>query len=165
MRRAELVMAIVMGVFSVYLMFKSAELPYGWIPDEGPGGGAFPFWLSAGMFGCCVWITVRWFRRSSAPSRSTDVYMDRHSLVLFIIGAGSLTAMIGAIHFIGVYGSIPLFLLFYLRFVGRHTWRLTALLAVATPVVAFFFFEIALRITLPKGHTEPLFYPLYDIFL
>ena len=165
MRRAELVMAIAMGAFSVYLMFKSAELPYGWIPDEGPGGGAFPFWLSAGMLGCCVWMIVRWFRRSSSPSRSTEPYMDRHTLVLFIIGAGSLTAMIGAIHFVGVYGSIPLFLLFYLRFVGRHTWGLTALLAVATPVVAFFFFEIALRITLPKGHTEPLFYPLYDIFL
>ena len=165
MRRAELVMAIVMGAFSVYLMFKSAELPFGWIPNEGPGGGAFPFWLSAGMLGCCIWIIVRWFRRSSPPSQSTDLYMDRHSLVLFIIGAGSLTAMIGAIHFIGMYGAIPLFLLFYLRFVGRHTWRLTALLAVATPVVAFFFFEIALRITLPKGYTEPWFYPLYDIFL
>jgi hypothetical protein len=31
--------------------------------------------------------------------------------------------------------------------------------------VAFFFFEIALKKTLPKGFTEPLFYPLYDIFL
>jgi hypothetical protein len=37
-------------------------------------------------------------------------------------------------------------------------------LAVAMPVVLFLFFEIALNITLPKGLTEPLFYPLYDIF-
>ncbi|MCH7486384.1 MAG: tripartite tricarboxylate transporter TctB family protein, partial [Proteobacteria bacterium] len=37
--------------------------------------------------------------------------------------------------------------------------------ALAIPVVSFFFFEIALRKTLPKGFTEPLFYPLYDIFL
>jgi hypothetical protein len=34
-----------------------------------------------------------------------------------------------------------------------------------TPVVTFFFFEIALHITLPKGYTEPLFYPLYDWFM
>jgi len=52
MRRAELVMALALGVLSAYLMVKSAELPIGWIPREGPGGGAFPFWLSAGMLVC-----------------------------------------------------------------------------------------------------------------
>ena len=38
-------------------------------------------------------------------------------------------------------------------------------IAIATPVVTFFFFEVALTITLPKGYLEPLFYPLYDLFL
>jgi hypothetical protein len=33
------------------------------------------------------------------------------------------------------------------------------------PIITFFFFEITLKITLPKGVTEPLFYPLYRIFL
>ena len=50
MRVAEFVMAFFMGLFSLYLMWKSTELPIGWIPNEGPGGGAFPFWLSFGMF-------------------------------------------------------------------------------------------------------------------
>ena len=165
MRRAELIMALVMAACSAGLMWKSAELPLGWIPGEGPGGGAFPFWLAAGMLACCAWIVVRWFTRSSEPSRSTEPFMDRQSLVLFLIGAGSLTVMIGLIHLIGVYGAVPLFLLFYTRFVGHHPWALSGALAVATPVVTFFFFEIALRITLPKGKTEPLFYPLYDMFL
>ena len=165
MRMAELAMAIAMGLFSVYLMFKSAELPIGWIPEEGPGGGAFPFWLAAGMLICCIWIIANWVRRTSPPSRSTEPYMDKQGFVLFLIAAGSLTLMIAAIHFIGVYGAVPLFLLFYLRFFGRHSWSLTLSLAIFTPIVTFFFFEIALRITLPKGHTEPLFYPLYDLFL
>ena len=55
-RVAELAMAILMGVFSLYLMVKSAELPIGWIPDEGPGGGAWPFWLSVMMLLSCVGI-------------------------------------------------------------------------------------------------------------
>ena len=46
-RTAELLMAIMMGVFSIYLMYKSFELPIGWVENEGPGGGAWPFWLSA----------------------------------------------------------------------------------------------------------------------
>lgn len=164
MRLAELIMAIGLGIFSIYLMVKSAELPINWVPDEGPGGGAFPFWLAAGMLTCCIWIIVNWARRSSPPSVSNEPYMDNQTVSLIAVSAGSLTAMIGAIHIVGVYGSLPLFLLFYIRFVGRHSWPLTATLSILTPIVTFLFFEIALRITLPKGYTEPLFYPLYDFF-
>lgn len=165
MRRAELIMALAMAAVSAGLMWKSAELPIGWIPGEGPGGGAFPFWLSAGMLACTVWILVRWVRRTSPVAASEEPYMDRHALRLFVVGAGSLTAMIALIHVIGVYGAVPLFLIFYMRFVGRHSWALTVALAVVIPVVTFLFFEIALRITLPKGYTEPLFYPLYDLLM
>ena len=82
-----------------------------------------------------------------------------------IVVAGSLAAMIGFIHVIGVYFSVPLFLTFYMRFLGAHRWLTSISIGLLTPVVAFFFFEIALRITLPKGYTEPLFYPLYDWFM
>jgi putative tricarboxylic transport membrane protein len=36
--------------------------------------------------------------------------------------------------------------------------------ALCTPVALFFFFEVTLRILLPKGVTEPWFYPLYATF-
>ncbi len=165
MRIAELVMALVLAVFSIYLMWKSAELPIGWLPGEGPGGGAFPFWLSLGMLVCCVSIIARWFAKASAPSRSTEPYIERRAVKSFLLVAGSLTVMIGLIHIIGIYGAVPLYLVFCVRILGRHSWTTTGALAVGTPVAAFFFFEIALKITLPKGFTEPLFYPLYDIFL
>ncbi len=164
MRVAELVMASVMAVVSILLMWKSAELPIGWIPGKGPGGGAFPFWLSAGMLICCGTIIVRWFMRLSPQSRSTETYMDRQAVKSFLLVAGSLAAMIGLIHIIGVYGAVPLYLIFYMRFMGRHSWTTTVAFAVTTPVASFLFFEIALKKTLPKGFTEPLFYPLYDFF-
>ncbi len=165
MRRAEYFMAGIMAVFSIYLMWKSTELPIGWIPQKGPGGGAFPFWLALGMLICCAVIAWRNFRRDTPESRSTETYMDRVSLKLFVIAAGSLAAMVGAIHFVGVYIAVPLFFIFYVRFVGRHSWMTTGALAVATPVVTFFFFEVGLKILLPKGFTEEWFYPLYGIFM
>ncbi len=91
--------------------------------------------------------------------------MTRPTVESFLLVAGALTVMIGLIHVIGVYGAVPLFLIFYIRFLGRHSWMTAGSLAVCTPVATFFFFEIALKKTLPKGFTEPLFYPLYDIFL
>ncbi len=91
--------------------------------------------------------------------------MDRRTFKMFLLVAGSLTAMIGLIGIVGVYVAVPLYLIFYMRVMGRHSWAVTGALALSMPVVTFFFFEIALRKTLPKGVTEPLFYPLYDIFL
>ena len=57
-RTAELLMALLMGAFSIYLMSKSTELEIGWIEDEGPGGGAWPFWLSTIMLISCIGIIV-----------------------------------------------------------------------------------------------------------
>ncbi len=164
MRMAELVMAVVMAVFSLYLMWKSAELPIGWIPGEGPGGGAWPFWLAAGMLFCCIAIVYRWARRLTPESRSEEVYMDGRTLKLFLLNAGALAAMIGLFHIVGAYGAIPAFLIFYLRFMGGHSWRLTGTFAVVTPVITFLFFEIALQKTLPKGFTDPWFEPIFEFF-
>jgi len=165
MRRAELIMAVVLAIFSAYLMWKSAELPVGWIPGEGPGGGAFPFWLSAGMLLSALWILVRAVRGITPQSQSSEPYFDSQSAVLIGLVIGALVLMVGSIHLVGVYGAIPLFFVFYMKIVGRHSWLQTAAFAIGAPVVTFFFFEILLHITLPKGFTEPLFYPLYDIFM
>ena len=102
MRRAEIVAAILMAVLSVYLMWKSAELPIGWIADEGPGGGAFPFWLAAIMLGCCLWTMVNWYRHLTPPSNSQNSFMDAYALRMFILVGGALTVMIGLVHIIGM---------------------------------------------------------------
>jgi hypothetical protein len=164
MRMAEFVMGIVMGVFSLYLMWKSAELPIGWIAGEGPGGGAWSFWLAAGMLLCCIAIVVRCALRRTPESRSEDVFMTPQTVKLFTLNAGALAVMIGLFHIIGAYGAIPVFLIFYLRFLGKHSWRLTGAFAFFMPIVTFLFFEIALQKTLPKGISEPLFLPIFDFF-
>jgi hypothetical protein len=164
-RVAELAMALLMGVFSLYLMYKSAELPIGWIPDEGPGGGAWPFWLSAMMLLCCVGIIVNWALRKGNVAVSNEPYIEQGVLIVVGSVALALIVTVALFSWIGVYGALPLFLLFYLRFLGNHSWRLSISLSVLIPIITFFFFEITLKITLPKGVTEPLFYPLYRIFL
>ena len=165
MRRAEIVAAVLMALLSIYLMWKSAELPIGYLPDEGPGGGFWPFWLSLGMLISTIWIIINWFRKKSPPSRSTEVYMDSYGIKMLLLVGGGVTIFIGSIHFIGFYGAIPLFLLYYIRFLGRHSWATSISIAAVVPVVTFFFFDVAMRIVLPKGYLEPLFIPLYDIFL
>jgi len=163
-RTAELLMAILMGVFSIYLMVKSAELPIGWIDEEGPGGGTWPFWLATIMLISCGGILFNWFLKKGPVATSNKVYIEKHVLGDIAAVAASLIVTVGLFSFIGVYGALPLFLVFYIRFLGKHSWRLTATLVVLIPVVTFYFFEITLKIILPKGITEPLFLPLYKMF-
>ncbi len=164
MRLAELIMAVVMAVFSVYLMWKSAELPIGWIVGEGPGGGSWSFWLATGMLLCCIATVIRWWMRITPESRSEEVFMTRRTLKVFLLNAGALTVMIGLFHIVGAYGAIPAFLIFYLRFLGGHSRRLTGTFAFVAPIATFLFFEIALQKTLPKGFTDPWFEPIFDFF-
>ena len=97
MRRAELITAVLMAALSIYLMIKSAELPIGWIPGEGPGGGFWPFWLAAIMLISSGWIVVNWFRRSSPPSQSEEPYMDAYATKMFLLVGGGVTVMIGLV--------------------------------------------------------------------
>lgn len=176
MRRAEIVTAFILGLCSLGLMWKSGEGP-AWNPDvarfanigfiegEGPGSGFWPFWLSFIMLLCCIWIGVNWYRKTSPPSVSEEPFLDAYGQKMLLQVGGGLFGFLTAIHFLGFYGGMFLFMIYYVRFLGRHSWVTTLSIATGLTVVSFFFFDIAMRIVLPKGYLEPLFIPLYDIFL
>ncbi|MDE0114758.1 MAG: tripartite tricarboxylate transporter TctB family protein [Albidovulum sp.] len=176
MRLAELVTATAIALLSVYLMWKSGEGP-SWDPTaqrfaniginidgRGPGSGFWPFWLSAAMFLASLAVIFNWATRRSRPSRSDDQYLDAEGKKMLVQVGGGLFAFLGLIHFLGYYGAIFLFLIYSVYYIGRHKLRLTLAVSVAVPVFCFFFFDIAMRIVLPKGYLEPLFLPLYEIF-
>jgi hypothetical protein len=142
-------------------MWHSLVLPIGWNGRTGgPGGGAFPFWLSAVMGLCAMGIFARTFRGNARAGMFFDMSMLRPVLSVIV----ALVVCIALMPLVGTYIAIPLFLLWYLKIYGKHGWVLTLSLVIATPLFLFFFFEVTIKILLPKGITEPLFYPLYAIF-
>ncbi len=171
-RTAELLLGLAFLVLSGYFMVKSAELPILWVREVGPGGGAWPFWLSAIMFGSCIWILVNWFRKVGPVATNEDPFfvpgtfapVGAVALALLITVALVQGIGIGGFGGIGFYGALPLFIIFYLKVMGRHSWITTIVTALTIPVITFLFFEILLKITLPKGMTEPLFLPIYAFF-
>lgn len=162
-RTAELLMAILTVAMSIGLMVKSAQNPIGWVEGRGPGAGAWPFALSSLLLLASIVTLVRWFLRATPESRSTEDFIDREAVPLVAVTLGALIVLIGATHVIGLYFSLILFLLFYLRVIGGHSWRVTLSLAIGTPIFIFGLFEYLLTIPLPKAFTEPLFYPIYDL--
>ena len=87
MRYAELIVALVLAAFSLYLMYLAqlAPLQIGWVPKKGPGSGAVPFWLSAGMLICAIWIFVRGLRGVTPQARSSEPFMDGYTLRMISI--------------------------------------------------------------------------------
>lgn len=177
MRKAELVCAICLALLSLFIMWKSGEGP-SWDPDaarfdniwfdaeEGEAGsGLWPFWLSAIMLVSCIWTIVNWVRRETPASRSEAVFLDGYGWRMLLLVGGGVLAFIGLIQIVGAYFAMAIFFTYYLYFLGRHSVLRTATVALVFPIGSFFFFEVGMRILLPKGYSEPLFIPLYDIFL
>ncbi len=162
-RTAEIVMAILMGALSIGFMVKSAELNIGWVTERGPGAGAWPFWLATGMLLCCLMTIVRWFRRATPESRSTEPFIPPTAVAMVGLTIGAIAALLLLTQWIGIYFALVLFLAFYLKVMGGHGWPMTLAVTVIVPVVVFCLFEWALTISLPKGISEPLFYPIYDL--
>lgn len=162
-RTAEIVFAVILALCSIGLMVKSAELNIGWIEGRGPGSGAWPFWLSTGMLICCLWTIVRWFKRVTPESVSLAPYISAETAMVVGVSAFSIFALLLLTQFAGIYIALPVFLFFYLKFIGRHSWALTLTMVVCVPVFIFCLFEWALKIPLPKAFTEEAFYPVYDL--
>jgi hypothetical protein len=80
-----------------------------------------------------------------------------------VISAGALLSLLIGIHLVGIYIALLLFLVFYIKIIGRHTWSLTILLAGGVPLFIFGMFEWALQIPLPKSITEEWLYPVFDV--
>jgi len=148
-------------VLSAYFMIYAVELPIGWNGKTGgPGGGAFPFWLSLVIFLCSGAILLKTFAANARASFDLDLSMLRS---VFLVIA-SLIVTIALIPMVGAYIAIPAFLFWYLKIYGGHGWAVTLPITLLTPVFLFFFFEATLKILLPKGITEPWFFPLYAMF-
>ena len=165
MRVGELVTAGFLALLSIYLMWKSTELPIGYISGKGPGGGAWPFWLSAIMLICCAWTAFDWWKGNSPASQSDEPVLDSHGWRSLIFVGGGIIGFVALVGIISMYGAIAVFLFYYTWFLGRHGLLLSLSMSLITPVALFFFFEGAMRITMPSGmsFTDPVFNILYDI--
>lgn len=162
-RTAELLAPIILALASIGIMVKASENYIFWVAGRGPGAGAWPFWLSAAMLLTCLWNIVRWFRRMTPESRSDEIFVSSGGLYIVGVSVIALFALILGTAYLGLYLSLMVFLLFFVRFIGGNGWVTSLNLSVLLPIGLFLFFEWALKIPLPKGITEPLFYPIYRL--
>jgi hypothetical protein len=148
MRAAELVTASVLILLGGVVLFDAVRIGFGWGPD-GPRSGFFPFWLAAIMVIVCGVIIVQalW----SAEDKS---FVSREQLGPVLKVLWPATAAVALMHFVGLYVASTLYMGFYMRWVGRHSWVTVVLIALGIPIGSFLVFEKWFLVPMPKGPLE-----------
>jgi putative tricarboxylic transport membrane protein len=148
MRAANLVTASVLLLLGGVAIFDSVRLGIGWGTD-GPKSGFFPFWLALLLVVSCGLIAIRAaFRASAKP------FVRREQLRPVLKVLWPATAMVVLTQVIGLYVASALYLGFYMRWVGRHSWLAVVALSFAIPVATFLIFEKWFLVPMPKGPLE-----------
>ncbi len=154
MRLADLLTAAMLMGLGGVVLHDAVRLGIGW-GLEGPGSGFFPFWLAVLLVLFSVAIFVQAWRRAGPRPFAT-----RAQLVPVLKVLGPLAGFIvvtdppGPWPGLGLYVAAGLYLAFYMRWVGRHSWALIVPVAVLVPVVAFIVFEQWFLVPMPKGPIE-----------
>ena len=98
-----------------------------------------------------VWTLVRWLRRITPESRNEAPYIASDPLALVATSFIALTAMIFLVSIVGTYIAIALFLGFYMRVIGKHSWGMTTYSVIGAVIFIYFLFEWQLTKYLPMA--------------
>ena len=161
-KKAEISVAVILALSSLALMIKSMENRITWNAEENMGAGFLPFYLSLGMLICCVLVIINFFLKRTPQSKDENPFIDPEAFKFVSVTLVSLIVLVFAIGYLGIYFSLIFFLAFYLRYFSDKSVLFITLFSLITPVLTFLFFEWLLKIPLPQGISEPLFYPVYD---
>jgi putative tricarboxylic transport membrane protein len=148
MRTADIIAASLLTALGVLVLAEAIRLGFRWGPD-GPQSGFFPFWLAVILIAHSIAVVVRaWRKHSETP------FVSREQLRSVLTVALPAAIMVLLTQFIGLYVASALYLGFYVRRVGRHSWMTALGLAVCVPVITFVVFERWFLVPLPKGPLE-----------
>jgi putative tricarboxylic transport membrane protein len=148
MRAAELVTASVLMLLGGVVLFDAVRLGFGWGPD-GPRSGFFPFWLALIMVVTCAVILAQ-----ATLGGRTKSFVSREQFGSVLKVLWPATAAVALMHFIGLYVASALYMGFYMRWVGRHSWVMVVVIALGVSVGSFLVFEKWFLVPMPKGPLE-----------
>ncbi len=148
MRAADVVTASILILFGGLVLLDATRLGFGWGTD-GPQSGFFPFWLALLMVLACALIVIQAMRASSQRP-----FVDRAKLAPVLKVLWPALAAVALMQAIGLYVSSAIYLGFYMRWVGRHSWTAVILLSIGFPLATFVIFERWFLVPMPKGPLE-----------
>ena len=152
-RGPELVVAILLVVFSLGVIADSLRVGIGWA-DDGPRSGYFPFYIGLLLLGASLSVLVGVLRRWGGEGRRPFAAHAQLASVLAVLLP--MAVYVGGVAALGMYLPSALLIGWFMRRHGGFGWLASVVVSVAVPVVFFLVFERWFLVPLPKGPLERL---------
>jgi putative tricarboxylic transport membrane protein len=148
MRAADLITASILILLGGLVIVDAMRLGVGWGID-GPKSGFFPFWLALIMVTCCAIIMAQQVRKATGRR-----FAEREKVAPVLKVLWPAVLAVALMQWLGLYVASALYLGFYMRWVGHHSWATVISLAFGIPLVTFLVFERYFYVPMPKGPLE-----------
>jgi uncharacterized membrane protein len=148
-RTADIVCGSFLAIVALVVLGEGLRLGIGWSTD-GPEPGFFVFYLGVALLAATAFIVASAFWRRTEARSFVGLEQLRSVATVFLPAVG----MVVLTHFVGLYVGGAVYLATYMRWIGRHSWALIALVAIGVPVATFLVFEVWFLVPLPKGPLE-----------
>ena len=149
MRKADIFVAILLMAVGALVVADSVRLGFGW-GRNGPESGFFPFYLGAGLILCMTIVLLNNLigRKKGYPGARLILEGGLTPILWVLIPA---TAMILLTGLIGLHVAATIYLLFYMRVVGKIDWVKTVLVSLFVPIILYIAFDKLFMVPLPQG--------------
>jgi hypothetical protein len=150
MKRAEIICAAVLSVVAGIGIVEANRLGFGW-GSAGPRAGFFPFWLSVILGVCSLMILVKAIRVNPATEAAKRPFVSKKLFKPVLAVLLPMAAAVVLFEVVGFYVTATLYLAFYMRWMGRHSWPLVLAVSLLFSVATFLILERWFLIPMPKG--------------
>lgn len=157
MRKADIGVALGLMLIGLLVIADSIRLGFGW-GISGPKAGFFPFYMALGVIICSSIVLSKGIRKIKKEGAGKPLIPEGGLKPILWVLLPS-TSMVILTELVGLHMAALLFLVFYMRVIGRINWAIVIPVSVIVPLTIYTLFEKVFLIPLPSGLFGDKFMP------
>lgn len=131
---------------SFLVIYESVQLGIAW-GEDGPKAGYFPFYLGSLLLLASLINFIKIF----IPKTEKTILIEFESLKRVLIFLFPSLLYVLGIKFIGIYISSMLYLLLFMRYLGKYNWLKSFSVGFGVSAFLYLIFDTWFKILLPRG--------------
>ncbi len=149
MRKADLIVALVLIGAGLIVLIDSIRLGFQW-GMSGPEAGFLPFYLGVGVILFSLNVFFRGVKKLRKEGKGAPL-VPKGGLKPILWVLCPSVGMVLLTELIGLHLAALIFLVFYMRVVGKIRWATVVLVSVLIPMCLYIAFDKLFLIPLPEG--------------
>jgi len=150
-RTMDIVVSLLFLVGSAVVITDSFRIGFGWLPNEGPAAGYFPFYIALTM---AVASVINLFAALRIGHNVHESFVTRPAFMRVLAVLVPAFVYVALIKFVGLYVASGLYILGFMLTLGKEGILRSVAVCIGVPLALFVMFEIWFLVPLPKGPLE-----------